>query len=137
MSFLQVLRNRSDEKPSEAPGGLRVERRRYARQGDGRSSFIFPVIGNSREVTIVDAAGQGMRLLTRETLEVGSRMHLIVFYNGSSARFIVQVLWERPDEHPRKRQYGVKVFVSSRQEETQLKDYLKFLRVRPSVENYS
>ncbi|MBM3464116.1 MAG: PilZ domain-containing protein [Armatimonadetes bacterium] len=129
VTFLQSLWNRS-EKPDNSPSErLRVERRRNHRHDDGRSTFIFPVIGNSREVVIQDASFQGMRLVSRENLEVGSRMHLIVFYNGSTARFIVQVLWEASDANPRKRQYGVRVQLASRQEESQLSEYLKFLRV--------
>lgn len=108
-----------------------MERRKIGRYHDGRSTFIFPVIGNSREVTIVDATAGGMQLRSREALEVGSKMHLIVFYQGSSARFIVQVLWEASDEHPRKKRYGVRVQLSSRHEESQLADYLKFIRLKP------
>jgi hypothetical protein len=142
LSIFHSLFNRAEKSKSTSrvpttvagPSGLHVEKRRYARYADGRATFIFPVIGNSREVIVQNASGTGVHLTSRETLEVGSRMHLIVFYGGgASARFIVQVLRESTAEGDRRRHYGARLLTSNRAEEAQLQEYMKFLRLKPST----
>ncbi len=101
------------------------EKRRFSRYNDGQEIFCYPMTSFPIKARVMDASLGGLRLMSQEMLRLDTDMGIVLYIKGSTAQFLVKVLWESKKQDSF--EYGVE-FVKQQNNNQEVLQYISFLK---------